>query len=58
VVVERVESETFRLVCPELTNPLERRQASKALEHFREVIASRNTPDARAGACGSRSESA
>jgi hypothetical protein len=37
-VVERVESESFGLFCPELTNPLEGRQASKALEALREVV--------------------
>src|SRR5262249_35911770 len=37
-VVERVESESFGLFCPELTNPLKRRQASKALEALREVV--------------------
>src|SRR5262249_6126564 len=37
-VVERIESESFGLFCPELTNPLEGRQASKALEAFREVV--------------------
>src|SRR5262245_32483157 len=36
--MERVESESFGPFCPELTNPLEGRQASKALEALREVV--------------------
>ena len=37
-VVERVESESFGLLCPELTNPLEGCQASETLEALREVV--------------------
>ena len=37
-MVERVESESFGLLCPELTDSFERRQASKTLEALREVV--------------------
>jgi hypothetical protein len=37
-VVDLVECESFGLLCPELTNPFERRQASKTLEPLREVV--------------------
>jgi len=37
-VVEGIESESFGLLCPELTNPLKGCEASKALKAFREVV--------------------
>jgi hypothetical protein len=37
-VVERVEFESFGLLCPELTNPLKGCQTSKTLEALREVV--------------------
>jgi len=36
--MEGTESEPFRLLCPELTNPLEWRQATKALQALGEVV--------------------
>jgi hypothetical protein len=37
-VVERVEAESFGLLCPELADSLERSQASETLEALREVV--------------------
>ena len=37
-VVERIQSESLGLLCPELTNPLERREPAKALEALRKVV--------------------
>ena len=37
-MVEGIQSESLGLFCPELTNPLERREAPKALEPLRKVV--------------------
>src|SRR5438874_2520071 len=49
-VVKRIESEPFRLFCPELTNPLKRREAAKALETLRKVVRIEEGGDMRAKA--------
>jgi hypothetical protein len=49
-VVERVESESFGLFCPELTNTLKGSQASETLEAFCEVVGVEERDEMRAKA--------
>ena len=49
-MVERVQSESFRLLCPELANTLERSQTSETLEAFSEVVGIEERGEMRAKA--------
>jgi hypothetical protein len=48
--MERIESESFRLLCPELANALEGSQASKTLQALREVVSVEERGEMRAQA--------
>jgi hypothetical protein len=49
-VMERAESESFRLLCPQLANTLKGSQASETLEALREVVGVEERGEMRAKA--------